>query len=91
MLPPAKKELKRHRDPTACYICGKRFPKKFAKNKNYQKGRNRFHFTDKYGGESHSIWNLRINVSNENSVVFWNVWNYDYHFIIKELANKFEG
>ena len=28
---------------------------------------------------------------NEISVVFHNGSNYDYHFIIKELANKCEG
>ena len=28
---------------------------------------------------------------NEITVVFHNGSNYDYHFIIKELANKFEG
>ena len=28
---------------------------------------------------------------NEISVVFHNDSNYDYHFIIKELANEFEG
>ena len=28
---------------------------------------------------------------NQISVVFHNSSNYDYHFIIKELANEFEG
>ena len=28
---------------------------------------------------------------NEISIVFENGSNYDYHFIIKELANEFEG
>ena len=28
---------------------------------------------------------------NENPVVFHNSSNYDYHFIIKELTNEFEG
>ena len=28
---------------------------------------------------------------NEIPVVFHNGWNYDYHFIIKELIKKFEG
>ena len=28
---------------------------------------------------------------NEIPVVFYNSSNYDYHFIIKELGNKFEG
>ena len=33
----SKKELKLHQDATAYYICVKRFSKKFAKDKNYQK------------------------------------------------------
>ena len=28
---------------------------------------------------------------NEIPVVFYNGSNYDYHFIIRELANEFEG
>ena len=43
-----KKQLKSHHSETACYICGKRFPKKFAKDKNYQKVRDHCHFTGKY-------------------------------------------
>ena len=31
----SKKELKLHQGATACYICPKRFPKKFAKDYNY--------------------------------------------------------
>ena len=27
---------------------------------------------------------------NDISAVFHNGWNYDYHFILKQLANKFE-
>ena len=39
----------------------------------------------------YSICNLRFNVPNEIPVVFHNGSNYDYHFIIKELRNEFEG
>ena len=41
--------------------------------------------------EAHSISNLRFSVPNEIPVVFYNSSNYDYHFIIKELGNEFEG
>ena len=40
---------------------------------------------------AHSICNLKFNVSNEIPVGFLGGLNYDYHFIIKELANKFKG
>ena len=39
MLPLTKKELKLHQDPTECYICGKRFLKKFPNGKNHWKGK----------------------------------------------------
>ena len=81
MLRLTKRELKLHQDATVCYICGKRFPKKFAKNKNYQKVRDHCHFTVKYGGAAHSICNLRFNVPSEIPVVFHNGSNYNYHFI----------
>ena len=63
---------------------------KFANDINYQKVRDHCHFTGKYRGAAHSVCNLRFNVANEMSVVFHNGLNYDYHFIIKELANEFE-
>ena len=45
----------------------------------------------KYRDAVHSICDLKFNVSNEIPVVFHNGSKYDYHFIIKELANEFEG
>ena len=44
-----------------------------------------------YRCTSHNIFNLKINVPNEIPAVFHNGSNYEYHFIIKELANDFEG
>ena len=35
--------------------------------------------------------NLKYNIPKEIPVVFYNGSNYDYHFIIKELAEEFEG
>ena len=90
MLTLIKEELKSHQDAKVCYICGKRFLKKFANDKNYRKVRDYCHFTGKYRGAAHNICNLRFNVLNEIPVFFHNGSNYDYHFIIKELANEFE-
>ena len=45
----------------------------------------------KYRSAAHSICNLRFNVPNKIPVVFHNRSNYDYHFTVKELANKFKG
>ena len=50
-----KKELELHQYVTVCYICGKRFSKKFANDKSYQKDRHHCYFTGKYRGTAHSI------------------------------------
>ena len=91
MLPLTKEELKSHQDAKACYICGKRILKKLSKSKNNRKVRDHCHYTGKKRGAAHNICNLKLNVSNEIPVVFHNSSNYDYHFIIKELANKSKG
>ena len=90
MLPLTKEELKSHQGAKVCYICGKRILKKFAKDKNYQRVRD-CHYTRKYRGVAYSICNLKFNVPHEIPVVFHDDLNYDYHFIIKGLANEFEG
>ena len=61
-----------------------------AKNKNYQKFRGHSYYTGKDRGAAHSICNLKFNVPNEIPLFVYNSSNYDYHFIIKELANEFE-
>ena len=91
MLPLTKEELKSYQDAKVCYICGKRFLKKVSTDNTYWKARDHCHFTGKYRGAAHSICNLKFNVANENPAVFHNGSNHDYHFIIKKLANDWEG
>ena len=43
-----------------------------------------------YGGAAHSICNLKFSIPKEIRIVFHNESNYDYHVIIKELAEEFE-
>ena len=83
-----KKQLKYHQIATDFYICRKKVTHKVAKDENYRKVRDHYHFIDKYRGAAYSICNLRFNVSLEIPVVFKNRSNCDYHFIIKELANE---
>ena len=90
MLLLTKEELKSHQDAKICYACGKRILKKLSKCMNYQKVRDHCHYTSTYRGVTHSICNFKFNVPNEIPVVFHNGSNYDYHFIIKELADEFE-
>ena len=62
----------------------------FANDKSYGKVSDRCLYASKYRGTTHRILNLKINVPNEFPGVSYNNSNYDYHFIIKELANDFE-
>ena len=47
--------------------------------------------TWKFRVTAHSECNLRYKVLKENPVVFHNGSTYGYHFIIKRLAEEFEG
>ena len=49
------------------------------------------HYAGKYRGAAHDICNLRYKIPKEILIVFHNGSTYDYHFIIKELAEEFEG
>ena len=76
-----------------CYICKRGFC--YDKNKKefkiYQKVRDHCHFTGKFRGAAHSLCNLRYKVPQEIPVKIQNGSKYDYHFIIKELAEELRG
>ena len=68
--------------------------KKFStddNNKRYHKVRDHCHYTGKYRSAAHDICNFRYKKPKEIPVVFYNGSTYDYHFIINELAEEFEG
>ena len=48
-------------------------------------------YTVKYRGAGNSIYGLKFNLYNQIPVVFHNGSNYDYNFIIRELADEFDG
>ena len=50
-----------------------------------------FRYTGKFRGAAHNICNLRYKVPKEITIVFDHGWTYDYHFIIKKLAEEFKG
>ena len=58
--------------------------------KKYHKVRDHCHDTGGYRGTTHSMCNLKYRLPKTISVVSSNGSNYDYHFIIKELAEGFE-
>ena len=57
----------------------------------YHKVRDHCHYTEKFRGAAHNICNLRYKVSKKIPVVFHNGSTYDYHFLIKQLAEEFKG
>ena len=78
-----------------CSICKERFSTDdnngIAFNKEYHKVRDHCHYTGKYRGAAHGICNLRYETPKEIPVVFHNGSTYDYYFIIKGLAEEFNG
>ena len=71
-------------------ICATIFFKKFPKNKNYPKVRDYCHFTGKCKAAPQSIRYFRFNETNEIPRGFHNELDFDYYFIIKELADESE-
>ena len=87
MIPLTKKEKNRHIGQKVC----KRIFKCDDDNKKYHKLKDHCHYTGKYRGAAHDICSLRYKILKEIPVVFHNGSRYDYNFIIKELAEEFEG
>ena len=90
MIPLTKKEEKMHNKQNVCYTCKKRFSNDDGKTKYFEVN-DHCHYTGKCRGSAHDISNLKYEIPKEISVVFRNGSIYDYHFIIKELAQEFEG
>ena len=92
ILPLTKEGLKSNQDAKVCYICGKGILKKLSESINYRKVRDHCHLQVNIKVQQYNnISNLKFNVPNEIPVVFQNDSNCDYHFVIKESANKFKG
>ena len=53
-----------------------------------KKVRDHCHFKGKFRGAAHSICNLHYKIPKEIPVKIHNGSKYDYHFIIKELAEE---
>ena len=94
MIPVTDHKTKSYEKQKVCHICKKEFSTdKNDKNtfKIYPKVRDHCHYTGKFRGAAHSIWNLRYKTPKEILVVFHNGSIYDYHFIIKQSEKEFDG
>ena len=67
-----------------CYTCKEKFENKYLKDKKYRKVRDK-----EYRGAACSICNFKYSLPKKIPKAFHNESNYDYHFVIKELAEKF--
>ena len=92
-----KEEKKSHRTSRRFYICKSLYINIYQKfstdgnNKQYYKVSDHCHYTGKYRSAAHDICNLRYKIPKEIPAVFHDGSTYNYHFIIKELAEEFEG
>ena len=85
-----KEQQESNKNAKICYICKEKFENKYLKDKKYRKVRDHCHYIGQYRGAVHSICNLKYSAPKKIPKVFHNVSNYDYHFIIKELAEEFK-
>ena len=85
-----KKKRKLHHKQKVCYICKKIFSTD-DNNKKYPKVRGDCYYAEKYRRAAHDFCNLGYKTPKEVLVIFHNGSKYDYHFIIRELVEEFEG
>ena len=93
-IPLADDENNYYEEQKECCI----FQKEFCCDKNqkikfklYKKVKDQCHYTQKFRGAAHSIYNLNYKVPQEIPVKIYNGSKYDYHFIVKQLAEEFKG
>ena len=73
-----------------CCVCQEKFEYKYLEDKKYCKVRDHCHYIVEHTGAAKSICNLEYRAPKKLPIVFNNRSNYDYHFIIKELAEEFK-
>ena len=71
-------------------ICKEKFENKYLKDKKYRRVRDIGHYTGEHRDVAHNICNLKHSVAKKVCIAFHNGSTYDYHFIIKELAEESE-
>ena len=80
-----KDEEDSYNKDTICHICLKEFDNDKDKVGDY------CYFTGRYRGAAHNDCNLRHKIPKNIPIIFHNGSMYDYHFLIKELAEEFNG
>ena len=90
IIPLTEEKKNWHNIQKVCHICKNVFSTDYN-NKKYHKVKDHRYYTGKYRGDAHDLCNLRYKISKEIPVTFYNGSTCDYNFIVKELAEEFEG
>ena len=85
MIPLTDEENRSYENQIFCHVCRKLF------TKDDKKVKDNCHFTGKYRGPAHNKCKMNYKITKSIPIVFYNLSSYDGHFIIKELANEFDG
>ena len=85
-----KEQQESYENAKICYIRKEKFENKYLNDKKYRKVKDHCHYTEEYRSAPHSIYNLKHSAPKKIPKIFHNRLNYDYHFIIKELAVEFK-
>ena len=90
-IPLSKDQLNAHANAKTCYICNRHFNNKEKSSyyKNFKKVIHHNHYTGLYEGAAHALCCLKYTRQRDIPVVIHNGSNYDFHLIMKELANEF--
>ena len=85
-----KEQQESYENAQICYICKEKFENKYVKDEKYCTVRYHWHYAGEYRCAAHSICNLKYSVPKQIPVGLHNGSNYDYHFIIINLAEEFK-
>ena len=83
----------KHNESTHCYLCNQSFNtnKQIKYYKNYKKVKDHCYYTGIYRGAAHYLCNLRYQEQQDITVIIHNGSNYDFHLLIRDLAEEFKS
>ena len=93
MIPLTDDQIIKHKESTHCYYCNQSFNtnKQSKYYKNYKKVIDHCYYTGIYRGAAHYLCNLKHQQQRDIPIIIHNGSNYDFHLLIKDLANEFKS
>ena len=85
-----EEQQKSYKNAKICHNCQEKSENKYMEDKKHRKVADHCNYTRGSRGAAHSIYDLKYSVHKKVPIAFHNGSNYDYDFIIKELAEEFE-